>query len=197
VGIFSLFKRDGRKQLSIGDSSIVSEIYYEIGDDNIVTFVVHSGHEYTYSLSDVDIIGVLIAAHYSPGRAWAKARSLGEAVFEEATTEQNVVVPDLAHSSVIQSVVVTHNGDETSKIKFWLHNGNEYEYTLSTELATDFAERLDEQDSPGRVWNEVREAARFTWPVKPVEMATVSISGPVDQIGLIAAAAEAQGLTIF
>jgi hypothetical protein len=107
-------------------------------------------------------------------------------------------IPDIAQSSVIRSFKFREVEDGKTLIVVTTHRGDEYSYSVATDVAQEYYEDLDSGGSPGVLWNDLRDYLRRTPKApEPVEMATVSISGPADQIGLIAAAAEAQGLTIF
>jgi hypothetical protein len=107
-------------------------------------------------------------------------------------------IPEIEESSVVRQFKFRAIEENKSLIVVTTHRGDEYSYEVDSDVAEDFYADLSQGGSPGHLWNELRDYVRATpKPVAPVEMATVSISGPADQIGLIAAAAEAQGLTIF
>jgi hypothetical protein len=107
-------------------------------------------------------------------------------------------IPEIEESSVVRQFKFRAIDERRTLIIVTTHRGDEYSYEIDADLAEDFYADLSQGGSPGRLWNELRDYVRSSpTPPTPVEMATVSISGPVDQIGLIAAAAEAQGLTIF
>jgi hypothetical protein len=107
-------------------------------------------------------------------------------------------IPEIEESSVVRQFKFRAVEENKSLIVVTTHRGDEYSYEVDSDVAEDFYADLSQGGSPGHLWNELRDYVRSTpKPVAPVEMATVSISGPADQIGLIAAAAEAQGLTIF
>lgn len=107
-------------------------------------------------------------------------------------------IPDTAQSSVVRSFKFREVEEGETLIVVTTHSGDEYSYQVPTADARDFYADLEDGESPGRTWNVLRDYFKnLPEPVPPVEMATVSISGPADQIALIAASAEAQGLTIF
>jgi hypothetical protein len=120
---------------------------------------------------------------------------------EEAPTESVFgtpwYIPEIEESSVIRQFKFREVPDAKTLIVVETHRGDLYEYEISTDVAEDYYSDLSAYASPGHIWNDLRTYVRDNKSVAPVEMASVSISGPADQIALIAEHAEATGLTIF
>jgi len=108
--------------------------------------------------------------------------------------------PRLAESSFVDKVSIRLDEAGNAEVRYTLRGDREYTYVVNSEYAHDLFHELQDGESPGQTFSDIKYDSRTYTPVQapapaPAQ-ATITITGEAGKVNLIAAHLVAAGFTV-